>query len=70
MDAKRVGPAANSRIYHASCYAETTRDEVGARGGGGTQELTVLGKRKAEVSSLFSLLFLFCLCGFTGLLKT
>jgi len=37
MDAKMVG----DRIYHASCYAEATKDR-------GTPEPTVLGKRKAE----------------------
>ncbi|KAF7940353.1 uncharacterized protein EAE98_000480 [Botrytis deweyae] len=37
MDAKKVG----DRIYHASCYAEATKDR-------GTPEPTVLGKRKAE----------------------
>ncbi|KAK6609401.1 hypothetical protein H4I96_03332 [Botrytis cinerea] len=40
MDAKKVG----DRIYHASCYAEATKDR-------GTPEPTVLGKRKAEVRS-------------------
>lgn len=40
MDAKKVG----DRIYHGSCYAEATKDR-------GTPEPTVLGKRKAEVSS-------------------
>lgn len=50
-DAARVGP----RAYHASCYAEVTK-ESGATplyGGGGGARATpdrVLGKRKAEVS--------------------
>lgn len=44
MDAKMVG----DRIYHASCYAEATKDR-------GTPEPTVLGKRKAEVSLILRL---------------
>lgn len=43
MDAKKVG----ERIYHASCFAEATKD-VNTQAKRGTPEL-VLGKRKAEV---------------------
>jgi pre-mRNA cleavage complex 2 protein Pcf11 len=43
MDAKKVG----GRIYHASCYAEATKD-VNTQIKRGTPE-PVLGKRKAEV---------------------
>lgn len=46
MDARKIG----ERIYHASCHAEATKDEVkrstpepGVQGVGG-----ILGKRKAE----------------------
>jgi len=48
MDARKVG----YRIYHASCYAEATKD--GGRDGAkrATPEPSVLGKRKAEVSDL------------------
>lgn len=52
-DALRVG----GRAYHASCYAEVTKD--GGGGGSGTPMYSratpdpVLGKRKAEVSSFF-----------------
>jgi pre-mRNA cleavage complex 2 protein Pcf11 len=46
MDAKKVG----DRIYHASCYAEATKD-VNTQVKRGTPEPAgVLGKRKAEVS--------------------
>ncbi len=45
MDAKQVG----ERIYHASCYAEATKD-VNSQIKRGTPE-PVLGKRKAEVSA-------------------
>ncbi len=43
MDAKKVG----DRIYHASCFAEATKD-VNTQVKRGTPE-PVLGKRKAEV---------------------
>ncbi len=43
MDAKKVG----ERVYHASCYAEATKD-VNTVIKRGTPE-PVLGKRKAEV---------------------
>jgi pre-mRNA cleavage complex 2 protein Pcf11 len=43
MDAKKVG----DRIYHASCYAEATKD-VNTQVKRGTPD-PVLGKRKAEV---------------------
>jgi pre-mRNA cleavage complex 2 protein Pcf11 len=52
QDAVKVG----SRVYHASCYAEVTKDgSAPARRGSpsgrtGTPD-SVLGKRKAEVSS-------------------
>lgn len=42
MDAKKVG----ERIYHASCFAEATKD-VNTQAKRGTPE-PVLGKRKAE----------------------
>lgn len=47
MDAKKIG----DRIYHATCYAEATKD-----GGSSSSQVKrgtpepVLGKRKAEVS--------------------
>ena len=44
MDAKKVG---GDRIYHASCYAEATKDGGGNQIKRGTPE-PVLGKRKAE----------------------
>lgn len=51
QDALKVG----NRVYHASCYAEVTKDGPAARAGTplartGTPD-SVLGKRKAEVSS-------------------
>ena len=47
MDAIKVG----GRIYHASCYSEATKDEGNSQVKRDTPE-PVLGKRKAEVSSL------------------
>lgn len=44
MDAKKIG----ERIYHASCYAEASKDHSNAQVKRGTPE-PVLGKRKAEV---------------------
>lgn len=44
MDAKQIG----NKIYHATCYAEATKD-VNSQIKRGTPE-PVLGKRKAEVS--------------------
>jgi pre-mRNA cleavage complex 2 protein Pcf11 len=44
MDAKQIG----NKVYHASCYAEATKD-VTSQIKRGTPE-PVLGKRKAEVS--------------------
>lgn len=54
QDAVQVG----SRVYHASCYAEVTKDDPGPVRGGTPQARTgtpdsVLGKRKAEVSLFF-----------------
>lgn len=48
MDARKIG----NRIFHASCYAEATKD-LSAILKKGTPE-PVLGKRKAEVSELFT----------------
>ena len=48
MDAKKVG----DRIYHASCFAEASKD-VATQIKRGTPE-PVLGKRKAEVNFLFN----------------
>jgi pre-mRNA cleavage complex 2 protein Pcf11 len=45
MDAKKIG----DRYYHASCYAEATKDAASSQIKRGTPE-PVLGKRKAEVS--------------------
>lgn len=45
MDTKQVG----DRFYHASCYAEATKDSGNSHIKRGTPE-PVLGKRKAEVS--------------------
>ncbi|TAQ85141.1 hypothetical protein B7494_g6531 [Chlorociboria aeruginascens] len=44
MDAQQVG----DRIYHATCYAEATKDEDSSQIKRGTPD-RVLGKRKAEV---------------------
>jgi pre-mRNA cleavage complex 2 protein Pcf11 len=50
MDAKMVG----GRIYHASCHAEATKDVGAARERKGTPDPgSVLGKRKAEVSTFY-----------------
>lgn len=48
MDAKKIG----ERIYHASCYAEATKDVHNAQVKRDTPE-PVLGKRKAEVSGFY-----------------
>lgn len=48
MDAKDVG----GRIYHASCYAEATKDVGAAKIKELTPDPSILGKRKAEVSHL------------------
>jgi pre-mRNA cleavage complex 2 protein Pcf11 len=57
QDALKVG----NRVYHASCYAEVTKEAPAAAAGrtGTPQGRTgtpdsVLGKRKAEVSSFFN----------------
>lgn len=52
QDALKVG----NRVYHASCYAEVTKDGSAARAGTpsgrtGTPD-SVLGKRKAEVGAV------------------
>ena len=50
MDAIKIG----GRVYHASCHAEASRD--GGKNGTLSRNLTpdplVLGKRKAEVSTI------------------
>lgn len=46
MDARMVG----ERIFHASCYAEATKDVSNARRNT-PEPAAVLGKRKAEVSN-------------------
>jgi pre-mRNA cleavage complex 2 protein Pcf11 len=46
MDAKKVG----DRIYHASCFAEATKDVNTQIKRGTPEPAGVLGKRKAEVS--------------------
>lgn len=54
QDAVKVG----NRIYHASCYAEVTKDGTTTAAGRGTPSArtgtpdSVLGKRKAEVCSI------------------
>jgi pre-mRNA cleavage complex 2 protein Pcf11 len=47
MDARKIG----DRIYHASCYAEATKDGGNSQVKRGTPE-PILGKRKAEVSGI------------------
>jgi pre-mRNA cleavage complex 2 protein Pcf11 len=59
QDALKVG----NRVYHASCYAEVTKETPAAGRTGTPQGRTgtpdsVLGKRKAEVSFLFSEAFI------------
>ncbi|PMD39005.1 hypothetical protein L207DRAFT_544964 [Hyaloscypha variabilis F] len=49
MDAKKVG----DRIYHASCYAEATKDVNTQIKRGTPEPAGVLGKRKAEASHSF-----------------
>lgn len=48
MDARKVG----ERIFHASCYAEATKDVSNAKRST-PEPAGVLGKRKAEVSNIF-----------------
>ena len=57
MDAKKVG----DRIYHASCYAEATKDVNTQIKRGTPEPAVVLGKRKAEVSHFLRHINEFCL---------
>ena len=50
MDAVKVG----DRVYHASCHREATNDGRGTPGHSRNTPDPVLGKRKAEVSLIFS----------------
>ena len=47
QDATKVG----ARVYHASCYSEVTKGPTPARQTRTSTPDSVLGKRKAEVSS-------------------
>ena len=48
MDAVRI----NGRVYHVSCHEEASRDRQGTLSRHSTPDSVVLGKRKANVSSL------------------
>lgn len=50
LDAKEIG----GRVYHASCHAEAFKDSLASQAKRGITPEPVLGKRKAEVSSLMS----------------
>ena len=49
MDARKIG----NRVYHASCYSELKNDGGNTPLRTGTPD-SVLGKRKAEVSTLYT----------------